>query len=107
QRAMGRVDFQALGAHLASPLLVVTDGEAGAIVVDRRGSAHVPARPVAEPVDICGAGDSFMAGAALALCVIGDPIEAGRVGPGVVSITMMKGGTGTATPEEVRFHLNS
>jgi sugar/nucleoside kinase (ribokinase family) len=52
-------------------------------------------------VDICGAGDSFSAGAALALKVTGDPVAAVRFGNLVASITIMKKGTGTASPEEV------
>jgi sugar/nucleoside kinase (ribokinase family) len=56
---------------------------------------------VEHPVDICGAGDSFSAGAALALKVTGDPLAAIRFGNLVASITIMKKGTGTASPEEV------
>jgi sugar/nucleoside kinase (ribokinase family) len=52
-------------------------------------------------VDICGAGDSFSAGASLALRVTGSPEEAARFGNLVASITIMKKGTGTASPEEV------
>ena len=52
-------------------------------------------------MDICGAGDSFSAGAALALRVTGSPAEAARFGNLVASITIMKKGTGTASPEEV------
>ena len=58
-------------------------------------------RPVANPVDICGAGDSFSAGAAMALVVTGDPLQAARFGNLVAGITIMKKGTGTAVPEEV------
>ena len=53
------------------------------------------------PVDICGAGDSFSAGASVALAVTGSPLEAARFGNLVASITIMKKGTGTATPEEL------
>jgi sugar/nucleoside kinase (ribokinase family) len=52
-------------------------------------------------VDICGAGDSFSAGAALTLAVTGSPLEAARLGNLVASVTIMKKGTGTASPEEV------
>ena len=59
------------------------------------------ARRVAQPVDICGAGDSFAAGAGLALAVTGSPVDAARFGNLVASVTIMKKGTGTATPAEV------
>ena len=61
----------------------------------------VRTRPIANPVDICGAGDSFSAGASLALAVTGDPIQAAEFGNLVASITIMKKGTGTASPAEV------
>ena len=71
------------------------------LVVTEAGSIFVPTRGVEHPVDICGAGDSFSAGAALTLKVTGDPIQAARFGNLIASITIMKRGTGTASPEEV------
>jgi sugar/nucleoside kinase (ribokinase family) len=56
---------------------------------------------VAQPVDICGAGDSFSAGAALALAAGASAEEAARFGNIVASITIMKKGSGTASAEEV------
>jgi len=58
-------------------------------------------KPIPHPVDICGAGDSFSAGTALALAVTGSPVEAVRFGNLVASVTIMKKGTGTASPAEV------
>jgi len=71
------------------------------IIVDGTGEHRVPTVAVAEPVDICGAGDSFSAGAALAMAACGDIHQAARVGNLVASVTIMKKGTGTATPDEV------
>jgi sugar/nucleoside kinase (ribokinase family) len=56
---------------------------------------------VENPVDICGAGDSFSAGAATALRVTGSPADAARFGNLVASITIMKPGTGTASAAEL------
>jgi sugar/nucleoside kinase (ribokinase family) len=81
--------------------LIVTHGEVGALVVDERGAQWAKARAVEHPVDICGAGDSFSAGGALALRVTGDPLYAAGFGNRIASITIMKKGTGTASPEEV------
>ncbi len=100
-RAAGRVDFAELRRQMEAPLLVITDGAQGALLVDEAGERRVPTRPVEHPVDICGAGDSYSAGAALALQVTGDPVAAARFGNLVASITIMKKGTGTASPEEV------
>jgi hypothetical protein len=73
------------------------------VLVGRDSSpARVLQNPLpSNPVDICGAGDSFSAGASLALRVTGSPAEAARFGNLVASITIMKKGTGTASPEEV------
>ena len=100
-RALGRVDYAELRRHMQAPCLIVTHGGKGALVVDERGERWAAAKEVANPVDICGAGDSFSAGAAMALAATGDPLEAARFGNLVASITIMKKGTGTASPREV------
>ena len=97
----GNVDYQRLRAHVESRLMFVTKGPQGVLVVDDAGETLVTSRPVANPVDICGAGDSFSAGAATALAITGSAVEAARFGNLVTSITIMKRGTGTASPEEV------
>lgn len=100
-RALGRVDFPALRRHMDAPLLIVTHGGAGAEIVGEDSVQWAAARCVECPVDICGAGDSFSAGAAMALKVSGNPLEAAEFGNLAASITIMKKGTGTASPEEV------
>jgi rfaE bifunctional protein kinase chain/domain len=100
-RALGRVDFPALRNHIAAPLLIVTHGGSGAEVFSPDGARTVHTKRVEKPVDICGAGDSFSAGAAMALKASGDPEAAVRFGNLVASITIMKRGTGTASPEEI------
>jgi len=100
-RALGRVDFVEFRRHIEAPLLVITQGELGALIVDEHGENWVRAEPIENPVDICGAGDSFSAGAALALQITGDPVTAVRFGNRVAAITIMKKGTGTASPEEL------
>jgi rfaE bifunctional protein kinase chain/domain len=100
-RAVQRVDFAALRRHMASPLLVITHGGQGALLIHEGGETWAPARHIPNPVDICGAGDSFSAGAALALRITGDPIAAARFGNQVAGVTIMKKGTGSANPEEL------
>ena len=101
QRAFGRVDLQALLEYCATKLMIVTDGPDGALVVEPHQQTLVPTRPITNPIDVCGAGDSFSAGAALALATTRSPVEAVRFGNLVASITIMKKGTGTASPAEV------
>jgi len=100
-RALGRIDYAELCRRMDARLLVITHGGDGALLIDAQGSVFVPTGRVEHPVDICGAGDSFSAGAALALRVTGDPAAAARFGNLVASITIMKKGTGTASPGEL------
>ena len=101
QRLLGRVDYAEWRRHAQLRALVVTHGADGALVVDASGERWAAAKRVAQPVDICGAGDSFSAGAALTLKVTGDPVQAAEFGNRVASITIMKKGTGTASPAEL------
>jgi rfaE bifunctional protein kinase chain/domain len=101
RRALGRIDFPALRRHIDARLLIVTHGGDGAEIVSESGVEWVRGRRVDYPVDICGAGDSFSAGASMALKVSGDPVSAVEFGNLVASITIMKKGTGTASPSEV------
>ena len=96
----GEVDYQKLRAHANSKMIFVTKGPKGVLVVEDT-QTMVPARPVEEPADVTGAGDSFSAGAALALAITGSPVEAARFGNLVASITVTKRGSGVATPAEV------
>ena len=104
-RAFGRVDFPALRELTEAPLLMVTHGGDGALLLGAANERWAPAAKVENPVDICGAGDSFSAGAACALAVSGDPLLAAAMGNIVASITIMKNGTGTASPAEVLAKL--
>ncbi len=97
----GKVDHQRLREAVGSQVLFVTQGLRGVLVVEPSRTTLVPTRAVANPVDICGAGDSFSAGAGVALALTGSAVEAARFGNLVASITIMKKGTGTASPEEV------
>ena len=97
----GYVDFRRLREHLSARAVMVTHGPQGALVVEEEKATWAKTRAVENPVDICGAGDSFAAGTALAMAVTGDPVAAASFGNLVASITVMKKGTGTASPVEV------
>jgi rfaE bifunctional protein kinase chain/domain len=97
----GDVDYQRLRTHAGARLMFVTKGSDGVLVVDDKTQTLVTGPKVEKPVDICGAGDSFSAGAAIALAITGSATDAARFGNLVASITIMKKGTGTASPSEV------
>lgn len=100
-RAFGTVDYVRLRAQIAAPLLLVTHGDAGVLLIEDQSVRWVRTRRIENPVDICGAGDSFSAGAGMALAATGSAVDAARFGNLVASITIMKKGTGTASPAEV------
>ena len=97
----GEVDYQRLRAHAESKLMFVTKGSEGVVVVEDGLETPVATQAIEKPVDICGAGDSFSAGLGTALAVTKSPTEAARFANLVASITIMKKGTGTASPEEL------
>jgi rfaE bifunctional protein kinase chain/domain len=101
QKLSGSANYAALLRHTESPRLFVTLGSRGVLVVESTGEQTVMTHPIENPVDICGAGDSFSAGAAMSLAVTNCPLTAARFGNLVGSITIMKKGTGTASPDEV------
>jgi rfaE bifunctional protein kinase chain/domain len=94
-------NYSAWRRKSGAPVLMITHGANGVLVVDEAGERWIATKPVEHPVDICGAGDSFSAGAAMALHVTRSPDLAARFGNLVASITVMKSGTGTASPEEI------
>ncbi|MBI4875670.1 MAG: ribokinase [Acidobacteria bacterium] len=101
RRLFGRIDYQALRRRAEAPLLLVTHGGDGVLLVSETGEEWISTRRVEHPVDICGAGDSFSAGAAMAFAATRSPAAAARFGNLVASLTIMKKGTGTASPREV------
>lgn len=103
RRAFGGLDLARLRDTIGQRPLIVTHGGDGAQVWQpgSAGPTWVATRKVENPVDICGAGDSFSAGAAMTFAATGSALEAVRVGNLVASVTIMKKGTGTASPQEV------
>ena len=101
EKLFGRLDYAALLRHCETKLLAVTHGGNGVLLVSEHGERWVPTRKVEKPVDICGAGDSFCAGFAVALKATGSPVQAAEFGNLVASVTIMKKGTGTASLQEL------
>jgi rfaE bifunctional protein kinase chain/domain len=99
---LGRLDYAELRRRLQAPLMIVTHGSHGVLLLDSQGETWVKTNPVDNPVDICGAGDSFAAGTAVALRVTRDPAAACRFGNRVAGITIGKKGTGTASAAEIQ-----
>ena len=107
RKIFGEINYKRLREKIGDHPLVVTKGKRGALLVYDHGEKLVPTVDVEKPVDICGAGDSFAAGMALALYATADFEKAVLFGNLVSSVTIMKEGTGTAAPSEVLAKANS
>lgn len=101
QRLNIPLDYPTLRATLNAPALFVTSGAEGVTIAKDDALTHVSTKRIDHPVDICGAGDSFSAGAVCALALGASESEAADFGNRVASITVMKPGTGTASPSEL------
>lgn len=87
--------------HNKKPV-VVTLGERGSIWCDQNGTCLAPAVKEEPPVDIVGAGDTFLSAFSCAMAAGADGGHALAFGNLVSSVTVKKiGTTGTATPEEI------
>jgi rfaE bifunctional protein kinase chain/domain len=105
QHATGLASMEECGAELhrrTNRIAYITNGADGIFVFDDLGCAHIPAIPVAEPIDPVGAGDSVLAGFSAALCAGASARAAADMGNLVASVTIQQiGTTGTATPAQV------
>ncbi len=80
----------------------VTLGSLGNLQVWEDRMVYIPAHTVRAPIDIVGAGDTFLSGYTAALAAGATPEEAGQLGALASEVTIRKlGQTGTATPEEI------
>ncbi len=103
-----------LRQHLGGKLPVyITRGPQGALLFTGDDARLIPAYRDDHPVDICGAGDAFEAGLALALAatqrLYGSPdyAAAARLGHLAAAVTITKKGTGTASAAELLAKFDS
>ena len=82
--------------------VIITNGEQGCVLCENGACSHIPAINVTGEIDICGAGDTFLAAF---VCAIGTgaPLQtAAKLACRASAITIRKlKTTGTATPEEI------
>jgi len=98
-------DLRALAARWSNERgrdVFVTLGEDGVLAAAGDHVTHVPGVPTEPPIDIVGAGDSVLAGVAMALGAGATAAEAAELGNLAAAVTIRKiGTTGTATVEEL------
>jgi rfaE bifunctional protein kinase chain/domain len=94
---------RALLSRLGSPVLLVTRGSRGMALFRRSATTlSIPVSGTAQVADVTGAGDTVMAAFALALAAGASESEAALLSDFAGGIVVMKMGTATLTPEELR-----
>ncbi|MFL5440591.1 MAG: bifunctional heptose 7-phosphate kinase/heptose 1-phosphate adenyltransferase [Myxococcales bacterium] len=88
-------------------VLLVTRGRAGMMLLRANGPTVVlPAHGTAAAVDVTGAGDTVIATATVALAASADPVQAARVANVAGALVILKPGTATVSPAELRRELS-
>ena len=80
----------------------MTLGASGSLYADASAARHIPARKVGGPIDICGAGDTSLAGFSLAFAAGAEPHESAFIAGLCSEISIRQiGATGTASREQI------
>jgi D-glycero-beta-D-manno-heptose-7-phosphate kinase len=94
---------EALRTRLGARFLLVTRGSRGlALFAEGRPSAHLPVHGTDQVADVTGAGDTVIGTFALALAAGSSPLEAAVLANYAGGIVVMKLGTATLSPDELR-----
>jgi D-glycero-beta-D-manno-heptose-7-phosphate kinase len=97
--------FAAIARELAGQAgsaVCMTLGGLGCIVAEKDALTHIPGVRLEPPLDICGAGDTFLAAFGCSLAAGADMVQAAYIANLASSVTVKKlGQTGTASREEI------
>ena len=93
--------------RLAARFLLVTRGSRGMSLFEADGAAHLPVHGTDQVADVTGAGDTVIGTFALALAAGGSPLEAALLANYAGGVVVMKMGTATLTPDELRRAVSS
>jgi rfaE bifunctional protein kinase chain/domain len=94
----GRRLLESLGARF----LLVTRGSRGMSLFQAGSTAHLPVSGADQVADVTGAGDTVIGTFALALAAGANPLEAALLSNYAAGVVVMKAGTATLTPAELR-----
>jgi rfaE bifunctional protein kinase chain/domain len=91
-----------LRERLGARFLLITRGSRGMSLFRPEVSAHLPVSGTDQVADVTGAGDTVIGTFALALAAGADPLEAALLADYAGGIVVMKMGTATCSPAELR-----
>jgi D-glycero-beta-D-manno-heptose-7-phosphate kinase len=91
-----------LRQRLDAGFLLITRGSRGMSLFRDGTSAHLPVSGTDQVADVTGAGDTVIGTFALALAAGADPLEAALLANYAGGVVVMKMGTATCSPEELR-----
>ncbi len=96
---------RALRSRLGAQHLLLTRGNQGMLLVSEAGEVEIPIAGSEEITDVSGAGDTVVAVLAAARSVGASAAEAARLANVAAGVVVMKRGTATCSPEELRDAL--
>jgi D-glycero-beta-D-manno-heptose-7-phosphate kinase len=96
-----------LREQLGARFLLITRGSRGMSLFEAGGSVHLPVSGTDQVADVTGAGDTVIGTFALALAAGATPIEAALLANYAGGGVVMKMGTATLTPDELRHAVTS
>jgi rfaE bifunctional protein kinase chain/domain len=88
--------------RLGTRFLLVTRGSRGMSLFQAGSTAHLPVSGSSQVADVTGAGDTVIGTFALALAAGASPLEAALLSNYAGGVVVMKTGTATLTPDELR-----
>ncbi|HEY0513631.1 MAG TPA: PfkB family carbohydrate kinase [Thermoanaerobaculia bacterium] len=91
-----------LREQLGARFLLITRGSRGMSLFRPELSAHLPVSGTDQVADVTGAGDTVIGTFALALAAGADPLEAALLADYAGGVVVMKMGTATCSPEELK-----
>ena len=91
-----------LREQLGARFLLITRGSRGMSLFRPEISAHLPVSGTDQVADVTGAGDTVIGTFALALAAGADPLEAALLADYAGGVVVMKMGTATCSPEELK-----
>jgi rfaE bifunctional protein kinase chain/domain len=92
---------------LGARYLLITRGSYGMTLFDGLESCHIPVHGTDQVADVTGAGDTVIGTFSLALAAGATPLEAALLANYAGGVVVMKLGTATLTPEELREAVTS